>query len=383
MAAGVPTGRARHARGARGLRRRGVLRAPGDIGSAARVLERLLTDPGAARDVLERAPAVLARYAWERRRRPHARRTSRGSPGDDAVDRGRQLQRARATSSAACASLTAAPAGDAARDHRRRQRVDGRQRRRGSPRLARRPADRATVEHRLCRREQRRHPGQRRRAGAVAEQRHDRAGGGDRPAGRAAGRRSRRGRRRPAAGRRRRAGGAVVRADDLAAGRNCARRRSARSTSAARARRARVDARPPASTSWTGSAARACSCAGSDAEAVGLLDERYFLYTEDVDFCAALRARGRRILFTPAAEVIHLRGRSRASAPAAMHPAYRPQPRGLLREAPSAVGAVLGPTCACVEGDGNGKCADARLAESSSRAARPIAAATSPADKMP
>ena len=34
----------------------------------------------------------------------------------------------------------------------------------------------------------------------------------------------------------------------------------------------------------------------ADAEAVGLLDERYFLYTEDVDFCAAIRARGRRVL---------------------------------------------------------------------------------------
>ena len=32
-----------------------------------------------------------------------------------------------------------------------------------------------------------------------------------------------------------------------------------------------------------------------DAEAVGLLDERFFMYTEDVDFCAAIRARGGRI----------------------------------------------------------------------------------------
>ncbi len=61
----------------------------------------------------------------------------------------------------------------------------------------------------------------------------------------------------------------------------------------------------------------------ADAEAVGLLDERFFLYTEDVDFCAALRARGRRILFAPASEVTHLRGRSRASAPALMDGAYR------------------------------------------------------------
>jgi GT2 family glycosyltransferase len=61
----------------------------------------------------------------------------------------------------------------------------------------------------------------------------------------------------------------------------------------------------------------------ADAEAVGLLDERFFLYTEDVDFCAALRARGRRILFAPAAEVVHARGRSRASAPDVMNVAYR------------------------------------------------------------
>ena len=60
-----------------------------------------------------------------------------------------------------------------------------------------------------------------------------------------------------------------------------------------------------------------------DADAVGLLDERYFLYTEDVDFCAAIRARGRRILFTPDAVVTHLRGRSRATTPDAMNPAYR------------------------------------------------------------
>jgi GT2 family glycosyltransferase len=61
----------------------------------------------------------------------------------------------------------------------------------------------------------------------------------------------------------------------------------------------------------------------ADAEAVGLLDERYFLYTEDVDFCAALRARGRRILFTPDAQITHLRGRSRSRAPRAANAAYR------------------------------------------------------------
>jgi GT2 family glycosyltransferase len=60
-----------------------------------------------------------------------------------------------------------------------------------------------------------------------------------------------------------------------------------------------------------------------DAEAVGLLDERFFLYTEDVDFCAAIRARRRKILFTPEAQVTHLRGRSRAAVPGGMHDAYR------------------------------------------------------------
>ena len=60
-----------------------------------------------------------------------------------------------------------------------------------------------------------------------------------------------------------------------------------------------------------------------DAEAVGLLDERYFMYAEDVDFCAAIRARGRRILFTPDVEIVHLKGRSAAGAQQETHDAYR------------------------------------------------------------
>jgi GT2 family glycosyltransferase len=59
------------------------------------------------------------------------------------------------------------------------------------------------------------------------------------------------------------------------------------------------------------------------AEAAGLLDERFFMYGEDVDFCAALRRDGHRILFAPASEVVHLRGRSRAAAPEATRRAYR------------------------------------------------------------
>jgi GT2 family glycosyltransferase len=59
------------------------------------------------------------------------------------------------------------------------------------------------------------------------------------------------------------------------------------------------------------------------ADDVGLLDERFFLYTEDVDFCASVRARGWKVLFTPAAEIVHLRGRSRSTAAPASAAAYR------------------------------------------------------------
>ncbi|HUP35709.1 MAG TPA: hypothetical protein VNC82_09760, partial [Candidatus Limnocylindria bacterium] len=61
----------------------------------------------------------------------------------------------------------------------------------------------------------------------------------------------------------------------------------------------------------------------ADAEAAGLLDERFFIYTEDVDFCAAIRALGRRVLFTPAAEIVHLRGRARVSARRVVNTGYR------------------------------------------------------------
>ena len=61
----------------------------------------------------------------------------------------------------------------------------------------------------------------------------------------------------------------------------------------------------------------------SDAESVNLIDERYFLYTEDVDFCAAIRGKGRRILFAPTVEIVHVRGRSAVTAVSATRDAYR------------------------------------------------------------
>lgn len=60
-----------------------------------------------------------------------------------------------------------------------------------------------------------------------------------------------------------------------------------------------------------------------DLQAIDLFDERFFLYTEDVDLCARLRARGRRVHFLASVSIVHHRGRSGASAPAATRAAYR------------------------------------------------------------
>ena len=54
----------------------------------------------------------------------------------------------------------------------------------------------------------------------------------------------------------------------------------------------------------------------SSLEAVGGFDESFFLYEEDVDLCLRVRQAGGRILYTPAAEVVHHLGRSMARAPA-------------------------------------------------------------------
>jgi N-acetylglucosaminyl-diphospho-decaprenol L-rhamnosyltransferase len=53
----------------------------------------------------------------------------------------------------------------------------------------------------------------------------------------------------------------------------------------------------------------------SSLEAVGGFDESFFLYEEDVDLCLRVRQAGGRILYTPAAEVVHHLGRSMARAP--------------------------------------------------------------------
>ena len=53
----------------------------------------------------------------------------------------------------------------------------------------------------------------------------------------------------------------------------------------------------------------------ADLEAVGLFDERYLMYLEDVDLCTMVRKRGRKVLFAPQAEILHHRGRSAGRNP--------------------------------------------------------------------
>jgi N-acetylglucosaminyl-diphospho-decaprenol L-rhamnosyltransferase len=60
-----------------------------------------------------------------------------------------------------------------------------------------------------------------------------------------------------------------------------------------------------------------------DLQAIGLFDERFFLYTEDVDLCARLRAHGKRVRFLATVTIVHHRGHSGVSAPAATRAAYR------------------------------------------------------------
>jgi len=61
----------------------------------------------------------------------------------------------------------------------------------------------------------------------------------------------------------------------------------------------------------------------ADLDAAGLLDERYFLYTEDVDLCARVRHAGYRVAFVPDAVVRHTRGASRTGVRTAANAHYR------------------------------------------------------------
>lgn len=60
-----------------------------------------------------------------------------------------------------------------------------------------------------------------------------------------------------------------------------------------------------------------------DLEQAGGFDPRFFMYAEDVDLCAAVRSRGRSVLFSAEPQIVHLRGRSASAAPDRVRNAYR------------------------------------------------------------
>ena len=54
-------------------------------------------------------------------------------------------------------------------------------------------------------------------------------------------------------------------------------------------------------------------------EQAGLLDEGYFMYSEEMEWCRRIKARGWRIVYLPAATVVHHEGRSSEQVVAARH----------------------------------------------------------------
>jgi len=53
-------------------------------------------------------------------------------------------------------------------------------------------------------------------------------------------------------------------------------------------------------------------------EEVGLLDERYFMYTEEADLCYRLKQAGWKVVYTPQARIVHLGGQSARQRPVEM-----------------------------------------------------------------
>lgn len=54
-------------------------------------------------------------------------------------------------------------------------------------------------------------------------------------------------------------------------------------------------------------------------EQVGLLDERFFMYSEELDWCRRLRQAGWRVRYVPTAKVVHYEARSSEQVPVARH----------------------------------------------------------------
>ncbi|MGC8839005.1 MAG: glycosyltransferase family 2 protein [Anaerolineae bacterium] len=56
---------------------------------------------------------------------------------------------------------------------------------------------------------------------------------------------------------------------------------------------------------------------GDAVREVGPLDEGFFMYSEELDYCARLRAAGWEVAYLPAAEIVHYEGRSSEQVPVA------------------------------------------------------------------
>lgn len=54
-------------------------------------------------------------------------------------------------------------------------------------------------------------------------------------------------------------------------------------------------------------------------EQVGGLDEGFFMYSEELDWCRRMKAAGWRVVYFPPARIVHHEGRSSAQVPAATH----------------------------------------------------------------
>jgi GT2 family glycosyltransferase len=68
------------------------------------------------------------------------------------------------------------------------------------------------------------------------------------------------------------------------------------------------DYREPAEVEWVGGAVLLVRRDATDA--VGLFDERFFMFSEEVDWCYRFRAAGWKVLFFPGAEFVHVGGAS-------------------------------------------------------------------------
>ncbi len=88
----------------------------------------------------------------------------------------------------------------------------------------------------------------------------------------------------------------------------------------------------------------ACMCVRRDAfDAVGGLDEGFFLYWEDADFCRRLEQKGWRTMYVPTAGAVHVGGRSsRHSADAALE-AFHQSALRLYRKHAGPAGRLLTP----------------------------------------